>query len=415
MISNYSIVPATKKLPNDSKKINIRYKPEHHNIFEKILQQKFQIRIVKKKDEKVGLYEFDLMEYHNTDANYLSCGNICLFYKKDDTDFPKQLFEIIQTHLPNNNNKMVRFNANTNCINCLNMVNEKFIWTGDNGVEVKYPVNILSLGRYTNDLGTTHKILTDLKINHYLFVEPKEESEYRNWYNSEYCTLVISYTNFSEMGLGGSLMRNYILNFHKDSDYVWLLDDNIQVYHRLLSGYKIPIKSKEIFTSVEEYVNRYTNIGVASHNLSGLLQGHSTHNVLSLNTKCYSSLLIKTNLRFREFKYNEDVLLSIDCINSGLNTICFNHILFKKKDSGTQKGGNYSIYKEGQYNNKCDETIALIKADVNIPDKCIKIISLKNKPRHLQIKYSHLKNFNNKLIKNDEYKSKWKSGVFKYY
>jgi len=411
MISNYSIVSATKKMPNDSKKINIRYKQEHHTIFENILQQKFQIRIVKKKDEKVDLYEFDLMEYHNNDANYLSCGNICLFYKKDDVDFPKKLFEIIQTHIPNNNNKMVQFNINTTCINCLNMQNPKFIWTGDNGVQIKYPVNILSLGRYTDELGTTHKILTDLKINHYLFVEAKEESEYKNWYNPEYCTLVVSDINFSEQGLGGSLMRNYILNYHENSDYIWLLDDNIQTYHRLLSGYKIPIKSKEIFTSVEEYINRYTNVGVASHNLSGMIQGHKPHNVLSINTKCYSSLLIKTNLRFREFIYNEDVLLSIDCINLGLNTICFNHVLFKKKDSGTQKGGNYSIYKDGKYNNKCDETIALIKADVNIPDQCIKIISLKNKPRHLRINYSYLKNFNNKLIKNDEYKSIWKTGI----
>ena len=73
----------------------------------------------------------------------------------------------------------------------------------------------------------------------------------------------------------------------------------------------------------------------------------------------------------------------------------------------------YNIYKDGQYNNKCDQTVALIKADDTIPDKCIKITSLKNKPRHLQIKYSYLKNFNNKLIKNNEYKSNWKSGLYK--
>jgi len=396
------------------KKLIIRYQPEHHNIFEEILDRKFDIQYKNHTPEKVDLYEFDLVPYGNNDGYYLGCGNLNIFYDKNDNEFCDNILNLINESIPDNNIKMKISNEFTTSINCINMKKEKILWTGDNDVEIQFPICILSLGRY-NDDGTTHKILTEMGIKHYLFIEPDEQLHYINWYNPEYCELMICPENFSHRGLGSSIVRNYILDTFSNYEYTWILDDNIVNYTRLYKGFKNIIKSKEIFTSVEEYVKRYTNIGMCSHNLGNFICCHSSRVCMVVNTKCYSSCLIHTSLRFREFRYNEDLLLSVDTINNGRCTISFNHYLFNKKTSGSQTGGNHSIYngneKNNGYDEKYEQTVELIKHDETIPNEVIIKKKMKTKDQHLQINYKLLKNHKMKLIKNTEYISNWKTGV----
>jgi hypothetical protein len=51
---------------------------------------------------------------------------------------------------------------------------------------------------------------------------------------------------------------------------VWMLDDNIKCYKRLYKTGKNIIEDIEIFTSIENYVIRYDNVGIASHNFNPL-------------------------------------------------------------------------------------------------------------------------------------------------
>lgn len=44
--------------------------------------------------------------------------------------------------------------------------------------------------------------------------------------------------NFSEEKMGSTPMRNYIMDYWKDEDYVWILDDNIKKYNYFNNGKK---------------------------------------------------------------------------------------------------------------------------------------------------------------------------------
>ncbi len=221
----------------------------------------------------------------------------------------------------------------------------------DNTYATKYPINILSLGRYTNDTGLTHRLLCKMKIYHHLWVEDFEFEKYGYWFNPTYCCLHNTGINYSEQKLGSQLVRNCILEFWEtEAEHtpkkIWMLDDNIECYKRLNQGKKIKYEGAKIFTSIENYTENIPNVKLCSHNLNGFINGTGSRKIIIENEKHYSSLLISlgTGLRF-ESKYNEDVIFSIKNILEGYNTLCFNHILFEKPKSGTTKGGNEGIYK----------------------------------------------------------------------
>jgi len=274
----------------------------------------------------------------------------------------------------------------------------------------RYPINIISLGRFTDTTGFTHKTLSSLKIHHYIFIEEREKENYEKWVNSEFCEIIIA-DNFSELKQGGTPMRNFILNYwrEKNIDWLWMLDDNIKHFTRNHLGYKKIIKTGEIFSCVEDFINDTQNVGVCSFFDDQMV---ATTNPVSINTQCFSCLFINltTGLDF-EFKYNEDHIFSIRNICSGYNTIKFHHFGYRKPVSGSIKGGNTdTIYANDGYNRKCDETIKYITEKINnnefilkagkTIDNFIKIKSLKNKPRHLQLVYNCLQNYNNPLIQN---------------
>lgn len=213
---------------------------------------------------------------------------------------------------------------------------------------IKYPINILSYKRANDKNGFTHLTLTRSKINHYIFVEPSQEEEYRKWINPEYCRIIVTPENFSELKMGSTPVRNYILDFWKGKfDRVWMLDDNIRKYVRFYHGEKNEIEGRGIFTPLEKYVERYDNVGLCSHNFNPFINENEAHPCIVKNGKAYSSFLIPTNndIRFR-YKHQEDNLISMEYICKGYSNICFNSILYDKQTSGMNTGGNHeTIYK----------------------------------------------------------------------
>jgi len=257
----------------------------------------------------------------------------------------------------------------------------KFI---DNETITKYPINILSLGRYTDKTGTTHKLLSKMKINHYLWVEPQEFKVYESWYNPTYCVLKNCECDYSTtLKMGSQSVRNHIIeyweNFPSGSPKkIWMLDDNIICYKRMNNGCKTEYEGAGIFTTIEKYTEHLENVKLCSHNLNGDITQTNSRSIISENGKHYSSLLISlgTGLRF-EFKYNEDVIFSLRTIMSGFNSLCFSHINFDKKTSGLTVGGNQQIYgnhTDAGYATKFDKTLTYLKT-LDIPYKVGKDIN----------------------------------------
>jgi hypothetical protein len=412
---------------NDGKHIKfiIRLNPDFPQSIEKYMKMfphaKMNRRNNKGTDkENVEKYEWDLTPFDN--LNYGDEYNFISFCIVRPGPHIEELIDTFK----NNFNIYKKKNGKSYTIKIDHVQTIRGVWRDkeDLGREPKYPIAILSFNRY-NVYGRTHILLTKLKIKHYLFVEPFELEQYANWYNPEYCWLIPYDKDLHLQNMGSTPARNFILNYfkHKEGGRVWMLDDNIKDYKRLYSGVKNNIESAEIFTSIEDYVDRYNNVGIASHNFQPYVNEGGNRTILIKNGKCYSSMLIPTNVPIRfEHKHQEDNFISIKYVCEGYTNLCFNHITYNKNTSGLDKGGNTKfIYKEDEDDigrkERFDYSFAKAKELIEegeivlIDDKWVDDFvyhrPIGHEHYHVQFNYSILKNHDiNDISKKRGYKKK---------
>lgn len=103
-----------------------------------------------------------------------------------------------------------------------------------------------------------------------------------------------------------------------------------------------------MFRASEDFVERYTNVGISGFNYRGFAKANSPVPAYYLNTRIYSCILIKNDIPFRwRGKYNEDTDLSLCALKAGWCTILFNAFLVDKCTTMRMKGGNTNeLYKD---------------------------------------------------------------------
>lgn len=164
-------------------------------------------------------------------------------------------------------------------------------------------------------------------------------------------------TDFSDLGLGSYPARNFawedsIKNGHK---WHYLFDDNIHGIYRFHKGKKRRDSWKNAIIWLDEFTDRYKNIGVSGFNYEMFATRSSTKKPFVLNCHVYSGMRIKNDLPFRwRLKYNEDVDLCLNALNRGWCTVQFNAFLIDKVSTTAKlKGGNQDeLYKGNAYEKK---------------------------------------------------------------
>ena len=207
----------------------------------------------------------------------------------------------------------------------------------------KYPVYVISKGRFNRCL--TCRELIIMNVPFYLVVEPQEEKKYRK----EYPNANIIVTPFSNLGQGSIPVRNFVWEHSiKNGDKRhWILDDNIEGFHRLNRNMKPKVMDGTIFRCCEDFTERYINVPISGMNYYSFCKATDKVPPYYLNTRVYSCILIDNSLQFRwRGKYNEDTDLCLRVLKSGNCTILFNAFLVGKVTTMRMKGGNTDdVYK----------------------------------------------------------------------
>lgn len=201
----------------------------------------------------------------------------------------------------------------------------------------RYPIYIISKGRPRRCL--TARELNEMNVDFTLVVEPQEVDEYGAIWGFD--RLLI--TPFKNLGLGSVPVRNFVWEHSKNNGDKrhWILDDNIEGFHRLNQNMKPKVTSGTIFRCCEDFTDRYLNIGISGMNYYSFCKKTDKVPPFYLNTRIYSCMLIDNSLPFRwRGKYNEDTDLSIRVLKSGLCTVLFNAFLAGKVTTMRMKGGN---------------------------------------------------------------------------
>lgn len=214
----------------------------------------------------------------------------------------------------------------------------------------RFPLYIPSKGRA--DTRLTARALERMGVPYSIVVEEQEADAYRAVIKGGK-VLVLDpefqrkYDTFDDLGdtrsKGPGAARNFIWAhaISEGHDWHWVMDDNIRKFERLNRQAKIKVNDGIAFWTMETFVLRYTNIGMAGPNYAMFAPRKVKQPPFVMNTRIYSCNLIRNNLPFRwRGRYNEDTDLSLRILKSGLCTVQFNAFLQDKQATQLLAGGN---------------------------------------------------------------------------
>jgi hypothetical protein len=251
-----------------------------------------------------------------------------------------------------------------------------------------YPVYIISKGRANSCL--TARELKAMNVPFRLVIEPQELEEY------QHITENILVLPFSNLGQGSIPARNFVWEHSISEGHKrhWILDDNIEGFHRLNRNEKPKVSSGTIFKCAEDFTERYENVGISGFNYYSFCKTTDKVPPYYLNTRIYSCILIKNDLPYRwRGRYNEDTDLSLRALKDGYCTILFNAFLAGKVTTMRMKGGNTdNVYTDG------DDRLKFAKALEKLHPEIVKV-TWKFGRWHHQVNYKPFKK--NKLIKKE--------------
>lgn len=252
-----------------------------------------------------------------------------------------------------------------------------------------YPIYVISKNRSKTCL--TARELNKINLFFYLVVEPQEFELYKNVAKN------ILILPFSNLGQGSIPARNWVWEHSLKTNFKkhWILDDNIEGFHRLNKNAKPKVENGMIFRWAEDFVDRYENIGLAGFNYYSFCKTTDKLPPFYINTRIYSCILVNNTLPFRwRGVYNEDTDLSIRVLKEGLCTMLFNAFLAGKVTTMRMKGGNTDLlYSNG------DNRLAFAKSLESQHPDVVKVVWKFNRWHH-QVNYLKFKS--NALIKKNQ-------------
>ena len=214
----------------------------------------------------------------------------------------------------------------------------------------KYPVYIVSKGRWEN--GLTTKVLDIMEVPHKVIVVKDELTKYQNKIGKDKCIVLPQkylddYNTCDVFGeqksKGPGAARNFAwdLSVNLKSKRHWVMDDNLDAFHRLNRNIKRESDTPAIFAAMEDFIDRYKNVLIAGPNYYSFVKSTDAVPAFTLNTRIYSCLLIQNDAPYRwRGRYNEDTDLSLRVLKDGFCTIQFNAFLQGKVTTQRMKGGN---------------------------------------------------------------------------
>lgn len=245
-------------------------------------------------------------------------------------------------------------------------------------MKTHYPIYIVSKGRHENPM--TANLFKREDLDFKIVVEPQEYDLYCESVGKEYVLKL----PFSNLGVGSYPARNFCWedSIKNGFDRHWVFDDNISKIRRINKGRKISCNAKKAIETLEEFTDRYTNVGITGFNYTNfVVAGSSDKKPFYINTHCYSAMLMKNDMDFRwRMKYNEDVDLCLQALDKRLCTLSFNAFTVDKTSTTAKmKGGNQTeLYKGNAYEMKVLKARSLEEI---WPEYCSTIIRF-NRPHH---------------------------------
>lgn len=238
----------------------------------------------------------------------------------------------------------------------------------------KYPVFVVSKGRSHSRL--TMKALDRMSVFYRVVVEEAEFDLYAEHIEKDRLLILPDrykedYDLCDELGFsrssGPGPARNFVWDLSQENGDKrhWVMDDNLDDFHRLNRNMKVPVRSPATLRASEDFVDRFENVPLAGMNYYSFCKATDSVPPFVANTRIYSCLLIENSAPYRwRGRYNEDTDLSLRILKDGLCTIQFNAFLCGKVTTQRMKGGNTKEFYSGEGTLPKSKMIAELHPDV---------------------------------------------------
>lgn len=209
------------------------------------------------------------------------------------------------------------------------------------------------------------RALDEVGADYRIVCEESEAKEYANHYGGVRILLLPErykndYDTFWLRGVvGGKTGPGPARNFAWDVSasegfsHHWVMDDNIDAFHRLHMNDKVELRCTAGFEAMEDFTLRFDNVAMSGPNYYSFAKSTDKVPPFITNTRIYSCNLIRNDSPYRwRGTYNEDTDLSLRMLKDGWCTIQFNAFLQGKITTQRLKGGNTDEFyaAEGTYN-----------------------------------------------------------------
>lgn len=207
----------------------------------------------------------------------------------------------------------------------------------------RYPVFIPTRGRVERQL--TARLFAKDKVPFRLVVEAEEAEPHAAKWGKDRVLILPE----SKKGLVYS--RNWIKDFATAEGHErhWQFDDDIRRMMRAHKGRRLVAPSNLALAVVEDFVDRYENVALASFNATmfiALTAGFNTMDSIGpfyLNARCYTDFLISNRIPNRwRGRYNEDTDMTLQVLADGHCTMLINAFAIETPATLTASGGQMS-------------------------------------------------------------------------
>jgi len=213
-------------------------------------------------------------------------------------------------------------------------------------MQPRYPIYIPSKGRHDIEpsWSTVHALSKD-GVPFHLVVEPQEEDAYRAAFPTADLLVMPEETHARSAVPARNFSRDH--SVAAGAKRHWTLDDNMGRFTRLYKGKRVPCHAGTALRCVEDFTDRYTNIGIAGLSYE-MFAPSTTKTPFILNCHVYSCALIWNEMPYRHRGlYNADTDLCLQVLSGGLCTVAFNVFLVAKRWTMQMPGGNTEALYQG--------------------------------------------------------------------
>jgi hypothetical protein len=268
----------------------------------------------------------------------------------------------------------------------------------------RFPIYIPSKGRHDTRLTMRH--LDAMGVPYHVIVEQQElpayaavidpakllvlDPAYQERYDSR-----DSAGDAKGVSKGSGPARNFAWDHAVASGakWHWVMDDNIRGFYRTRKNTQIRVADGTVFRVMEDFVLRYTNVGMAGPNYYCFAKRKQLIPPFITNTRLFSCNLIRCDLPFRwRCRYNEDADLSLRILKAGWCTVQFNAFLQNKMRTMQMKGGNTDAFY------KSEGTLVKSRALVRLHPDVVRVIPRFHRWHH----YIDFSGFTQKLVRAPE-------------